>query len=223
MSLRAQLGRAYRGFSVNWRASALTRTAVAVLASASLNAAAGAVDEIRTKGHLNVAVYNDFAPFHDKGAGLEVDLAHALAAQLGVKAIIMPFEASDENVEDNLRNMVWKEHYPGWGPADVLMHVLVAATLMDSVKQVRIIAPYHTARLAIVHNVTQIPTMDALSGLGSAQKIGAEIASINSLLIASADGGRFKGNLRHFRTPALAPTALKDGKISAVNGYTSRS
>ena len=189
--------------------------AVGVLAMVALNATAGALDDVKARCRIAFGLYNDFAPFHEKGVGLEVDLANALAAQLGVKATIMPFEASDENIEDELRNMVWKGHFLGWGPADVLMHVPVAASLMDSVKQVRIFAPYHTARLAIAHNVSQIPTLDSLARLGDL-KIGAEIASINSVLIGSAEDGKFQGNLRHFRTPTLALKALKAGEVSAV-------
>lgn len=42
---------------------------------------------------------------------------------------------------DDLRNMVWKGHYLGFGPADVLMHVPVDKPLMDSQKQALIFAP----------------------------------------------------------------------------------
>jgi ABC-type amino acid transport substrate-binding protein len=182
----------------------------------ALSATAGVLDDIKARGRLSFGVYNDFAPFHDKGVGLEVDIANALAAQLGVRANLMPFDASDENIEDDLRNMVWKGHYLGWGPADVMLHVPVAAPLMDAVKQVRIFGPYHTARLAIAHDRSSIPVMDALSRLGATQKIGAEIASINSVLIGSAEGGKYQGNLQHFRTPAAALAALKSGQVSAV-------
>ncbi len=178
---------------------------------------AGALDEIKTRGRLSFAVYNDFAPFHAKGEGIEVDLAKALAQKLGVSASFLPFEASDENIEDDLRNMVWKGHYLGYGPADVLMHVPVAAPLMNAVKQVTIFSPYHTARLAVVFDKKQMPSFEALSQLGD-KKIGVEIASINSFLIAAAEDGKYRGNIRHFKSPALALVDLVDGKVAAVMG-----
>jgi hypothetical protein len=42
----------------------------------------------------------------------------------------MPFPA-DEEVGDDLRNMVWKGHYLGYGPADVMLHVPVDNRLMN--------------------------------------------------------------------------------------------
>ena len=37
---------------------------------------------------------------------------------------------NDENMNDDLRNMVWKGHYLGYGPADVMLHVPVDNRLM---------------------------------------------------------------------------------------------
>ena len=178
---------------------------------------AGALDEVKARGRLSFAVSNDFAPFHAKGEGIEIDLANALAQKLGVSASFLPFEASDENIEDDLRNMVWKGHYLGYGPADVLMHVPVAAPLMNAVKQVTIFAPYHTARLAVVFDKKQMPSFESLAQLGD-KKIGVEIASINSFLIAGAEDGKYRGNIRHFKSPALALAELVDGKVAAVMG-----
>ena len=194
----------------SWRLLALM-----VVALSNAMAIAGALDDARARGRLSFAVYNDFAPFHAKGVGIEVDMAEALAAKLGVKASFLPFEASDENIEDDLRNMVWKGHYLGYGPADVMMHVPVAAPLMNAVKQVVIFSPYHSARLAVVFDKKQMPSFQALSQLGE-KKIGVEIASINSFLIAGAEDGKYRGNIRHFKSPALALAELQDGRIAAV-------
>jgi hypothetical protein len=51
------------------------------------------------------------------GQGIDVDLAAALADTLGMKVTPLPFQA-DENMDDDLRNMVWQGHYLGFGPAD---------------------------------------------------------------------------------------------------------
>lgn len=177
--------------------------------------AEGALAALKAKGRITFGVYNDFPPYHRAGEGVEVDLAHAIAAKLGVKASLLGFEASDENMEDDLRNMVWKGHYLGWGPADVLLHVPATPALKDAVPQVSIVAPYHTVRLAVAFDTAQLKQFDNLADLGEAL-IGTEQASIGSLLVARQDGGRFRGNLRHFRNASLAVADLRAGKLAAV-------
>src|ERR1035437_5370693 len=66
-----------------------------------------ALATIQHNGILSVALYNDFAPFSNNGKGIDVDLAHALAAKLGVKATPVWFNAGDD-VDGDLRKMVWK-------------------------------------------------------------------------------------------------------------------
>ena len=78
------------------------------------------LDKLRLRGTLSVAVYNEMPPFHVKGQGIDVDLAEQLAKALGLKLSLLPFNA-DENMNDDLRNMVWKGHYLGFGPADVML------------------------------------------------------------------------------------------------------
>ena len=98
------------------------------------------LEKIRKRGSLVVGLYKDLPPFHVAGAGIDVDLSQALAADMGLKFTALPFDAG-ENMQDDLRNMVWKGHYMGYGPADVLMHVPVDKALMNSSPQVEIFGP----------------------------------------------------------------------------------
>ncbi|MET0216600.1 MAG: hypothetical protein ABW205_01550 [Burkholderiales bacterium] len=73
-----------------------------------------ALETVQTKGVLRVAVYRSFAPFSD--GGIDVDLAKALAAKLGVKPDVAAFDAGEE-VSDDLRNMVGRDadqHVESW-------------------------------------------------------------------------------------------------------------
>ncbi len=63
---------------------------------------ASALERIRARGRLSVAVYQELPPFSVGGEGMD----------------------------DDLRNMVWRGHYLGFGPADVMLHVPVDAPLM---------------------------------------------------------------------------------------------
>src|SRR5476651_747120 len=97
---------------------------------------------IQQRGILTVALYKDFAPFSDNGRGIDVDLAEALAAKLGVKMSPLWF-AAGEKMDDDLRKMVWKGTPIGYGPADLMMHFPVDREYMVRIEQVKIFAPYH--------------------------------------------------------------------------------
>lgn len=171
-------------------------------------------EQVRDKGTLKVAVYTEFAPFSDKGGGIDVDLAAALAAKLGVTLSLMPFPA-DEEVADDLRSMVWKGHYLGYGPADVMLHVPVASRLMNDNPQVRIFAPYYVETLRLVRSARSIPQftgMDSLAG----KRIGVEKVSISGMLMLGEGGGRFRDQVHIYPSAGEALAALKGGGLDAV-------
>ncbi|VXB56229.1 ABC transporter substrate-binding protein [Massilia sp. 9I] len=171
-------------------------------------------DKLRETGTLKVAVYNEFAPFSDKGAGIDVDLAQALAAKLGLKLSLMPFPA-DEEVADDLRNMVWKGHYLGYGPADLMMHVPVDNRLMNDNPQVRIFAPYYVETLRLVRSAQSIPQFEGLGSLGG-KRIGVEKVSISGMLMLGEGEGRFRDHVHIYPSAGEALAALKEGKLDAV-------
>ena len=120
---------------------------------AALPARADALETIRQRGRLRVAVYTDFAPYSMAGAkGIDADLGRALAAKLGVSAEIVAYNA-DEDMNDDLRNMVWKGHYLGYGPADVMLHVPVDKYFMQQNKQALIFAPYMREQVVLVQEL----------------------------------------------------------------------
>lgn len=160
--------------------------------------------------------YKEFPPFNDDGRGINADLAHALAAALGVKAVLLPFEVG-ENVDDDLRNMVWRGHYLGYGPADVMLHAPVDASLMDRSKRVALLAPYYREKLQITRDVSRIRALGSLAELPP-QPIGAEDASLASTLLLAADSGRLRSSVRHFRSTLLAVSDLKRGQLAAAVG-----
>ena len=135
--------------------------------------------KIRASGVLKVAVYKDNAPFSDGPAndvkGLDVSIATALARQLNLKLSLLPFDAG-ENMNDDLRNMVWRGHYLGYGPADVMLQVPGDKYLMARNRQVLILAPYMRQSLVLVFDTTRIADVsspDDLKGFQLAAERGA--------------------------------------------------
>ena len=189
--------------------------------AASLPARADALARIRQQGRLRVAVYKDFAPYSLAGGkGIDADLGRALAARLGVAADIVAYTA-DEDMSDDLRNMVWKGHYLGTQPADVMLHVPVDRKLAAANDKVRIFAPYHRETLALARH----PGRVAQPAQGSAavalevftrEKIGVETATLADAFLLSVLNGRLREQVVHFKSVGAAAAALADGQIAAV-------
>jgi ABC-type amino acid transport substrate-binding protein len=175
---------------------------------------------VKARGTLTVAVYNEMPPFNDRGRGIDVDLATALAESLGVKLSLMPFTAGEE-MDDDLRNMVWKGHYLGYGPADVMLHVPVDAPLMDASPQVRIFAPYWHDRVMIARNVEQLPHLETLAQLNG-KSVAVPGDTLASVLMIGADGGAYRGQLTTtWKNGVEAAAALKRGEFPAAAGLDS--
>jgi ABC-type amino acid transport substrate-binding protein len=150
----------------------------------------GALPVRADNGTLKVAVYKEFAPFSDNGAGIDIDLAAALARKLAMKLSLLPFPAG-ENLNDDLRNMVWKGHYLGYGPADVMLHVPVDRALMASNDKVEIFAPYHVESVRLVRSARSIPVFDGLDALAG-KRIGVEQVSLAGMVLLGEGNGRFR-------------------------------
>jgi L-cystine transport system substrate-binding protein len=170
--------------------------------------------KIQASGSLKVAVYNEFPPFSDNGAGIDIDLAQALAKKLGLKLSLLPFPAG-ENLNDDLRNMVWKGHYLGYGPADVMLHVPVDKLLMAANDKVEIFAPYHVEAVRLVRSARAIPAFDGIDAL-EGKRIGVEKVSISGMLMLGEGDGRFREQVRIYSTAQEALQKLKAGELDAV-------
>jgi ABC-type amino acid transport substrate-binding protein len=169
---------------------------------------------LRTAGTLKVAVYNDLAPFSNHGQGIDADLGAALAGKLGLKLALLPFDAGDD-LGDDLRNMVWKGHYLGYGPADVMLHVPVDRMLMNSSPQVEIFAPYYVETVRLVRSARAIPQFDGIDALAG-KRIGVEKVSISGMVMLGEGGGRFREQVHIYPTAIEALEQLKAGGLDVV-------
>jgi len=190
------------------------------LAQAPADAGGAALARIRARGRLVVGVYNDLPPFHLAGRGIDVDLAEALSRALGLELTLLPFNA-DENMNDDLRNLVWRGHYLGFGPADVLLHVPVDAPLMQGNPQVQIFAPYFRERVMIARDLQRVAKMDSLADLAG-QKIAVPGQSLAGWLLIGADGGAYREQLvTRLANGVDAAHALQRGEVAAAAGHAS--
>jgi len=177
------------------------------------------MDTIRQRGRLSFAVYNDFPPYSNNEKGLDVDLAKALAAKLGLKAEIIGFKAGEE-MADDLRNMVWKGHYLRGDPANVMMRVPVDPILAKGNEKVRIFAPYHYEVMGMARVASRVPVPAGSAAIAlevfTREKIGVEGESLADSFLLSVLRGRLKENVVHFRSITEAAQALREDKIAAI-------
>ncbi|TXT30578.1 MAG: hypothetical protein FD131_1561 [Rhodocyclaceae bacterium] len=199
----------------------LLKALASVPMAAALPALADGLETIRQRGRLRVAVYNDFPPYSMAGGkGIDADVARAIAVKLGLTAEVVGYNA-DEDMNDDLRNMVWKGHYLGTQPSDVMMHVPVDEYLARSNDKVRIFGAYHVETLALARNPERVPK--PLSGSAAValeiftrEKIGVETASLADSFLLGVLNGRLRENVVHYKTVAEAAKGMADGKVAAV-------
>lgn len=202
------------------RMAGLAATGVLGAAALPLRAQATPLEKVKERGALVVAVYNDLPPFNDGERGIDRDIAQALADALGVRLSLLPFNA-DENMADDLRNMVWRGHYLGFGPADVLLHVPVDRPLMDATPQATLFAPYYRERVAIARDLQRVPQLDTLAPLAGLP-VAAAGQSLAGWLMIGADQGAYREQLRtQWKHGAEAAQALRRGEVAAAAGQQS--
>ena len=182
---------------------------------------ASALERIRRRGRLLAGLYHDMPPFHVQGEGIDVEIARLLAARLGVELMPLPFHAG-ENMDDDLRNMVWRGHYLGWGPADVLLHVPVERGLIVANPRVQVVAPYYRERVAIAWRREALgPVLESLSALRG-RPVAVAGQSLAGWLLIGADGGAYRGDLlTQWKDGAEAARALLRGEVAAAGGLAS--
>ncbi len=199
-----------------------TRRALGFYCGLLLFCAAAHADEViptTTPGVLRVALYRDFPPYSQDGRGSDVDLAQALAAHLGFRLEIFWLK-SDEDMSDDLRNAVWKGHYLGPRPADVMMHVPVDPALQRANPKVRIFGAYYREELGMARRKDLPPANSAaaleryatLPGL----RLGVELHTPGDGHLMQALGGALRSRIAHYGDTTAALSALRSGEVAAI-------
>ena len=177
-------------------------------------ARAAPLAEIRDKGVMSVAVYNEFAPFSEAQRGIDVEVAKKLGERLGVEVSFLPFDA-DESMDDDLRNMVWRGSLLGYGPADVMMHVPVDPAFALRNDKVAILAAYFRDTLQIARSLERLPELRDMNALEH-EPVGVEVESLGAMILATPQGTRPLKSVHHYMDMGQAFADLRSGKLSAV-------
>jgi len=189
-------------------------------------------DDIIESNEIIIAVYSDFQPFSykedNKAKGIDVDLAQVIAKKLGVK-LRLRWMTADENVEDDLRNNLWKGHYLKKIVADLMLRVpydrdysLLRDDIGELVHQhVHMFSPYHTESWKIIYNNKKIDSVGTIA-VFQYHDIGVEVDSIPQFYLSSAFRGRMTDHAKQFLSIRQAIDAMVASEVDAVMGLSSQ-
>jgi polar amino acid transport system substrate-binding protein len=204
------------------RSSARLAIAGGLLLALGFQPEAGArpLDQVVADGTLRVAVYGDNAPFSDevkgKAQGIDADLARAIAEKLKVKLDLRVVDAG-ENVDGDLRLNLWKGDLAGSPLADLMLHVPTDRQLALRNDQVFFTAPYFEQEIAFAYHKGDLEGFDKLDDIGD-KTVALEGTSAADLMLLTAQGGRFRGNLKHYKSFEEAAKAYLAGETPILAG-----
>ena len=186
--------------------------------------AARPLDEVVGSGVLRVIAYLDNAPFSwdDNGTpkGIDVDIAKAIANELGVKPEIilrMPGEKGD----DDLRVNVWKGPLTGGGVGDLMMHVPIDREFAARNPEAVIGNPYFQERIALAIDSDRTglnPTFDIFKRM----KIGVQLGTVSDYFLMRFEDGALIDNISHHVRAEDGAKEFKSKEIAALMGQRAR-
>jgi ABC-type amino acid transport substrate-binding protein len=178
---------------------------------------AAPLEKVKALGSLRVGLYADNRPWSwddgGKPAGIDVDLARALAEGLGVRADIAQFLA-DEELSDDLRNVVWRGGLLGFQACDVMLHVPFDRQLMAQEDNVTFLAPYYRESFGAACG--EDADCEALPVRWKGKRIAAELDSIPDFYLLGHSGGVLAKDVVHIPTGYGAVAAVGRGEVDAV-------
>lgn len=179
------------------------------------------LDEIQERGWILFAVYEDFAPYsfeqNGKLAGIDIDLGHLIAEDLGVEARFYATQAA-ENVDGDLRNNVWRGRITGGQIANVMLHVPSNRELGCRNEQVVLTGQYFNEKIAIAYAKSHYPENAPTPAYFRYDTVGVENDSLADFYLSSLAGGQVIPQMTRYPTTDAAMAALRDGEVMAVMG-----
>lgn len=171
------------------------------------------LERVRAQGVLNIGVYRDFEPWawyeDGKHIGIDVELGTAIAAKIGVRAQIRDYLAG-EDVDEDLRTIVWKGPATGGTLSDVMMHVPYDRTFALRNDRAVIVAPYYREGFALACGTDvdcEVPPPQF-----KGKKLVAELDSIPDFYLSGSFGGVLRGDVTHVPSGMAALNEVRDGK-----------
>jgi len=179
------------------------------------------LDDIRERGWILIAVYEDFPPYSysedGKLKGVDIDIGRHIAEKLGVEARFL-VRSADENVDADLRNNVWRGPIIGGQVANVMLHVPYDRELACRNEQIVLNGHYFNERIAIAYDTAHYPDGGPSPAYFRYDKVGVENDTISDFYLSGLANGQVVPNMQRYPDYAAAMNALRAGEVRAVVG-----
>lgn len=183
-------------------------------------ASARPLHDVQSSGILRVSVYRDYQPWsweeNGKLKGVDVDIGAALAKALGVQVDYFLVRA-DDNINDDLRNGVWKGTVLGEQPGDVMLHVPNDSQIEADNDRVKLTAPYQMEGLALAVDPAKAGAARDFS-LFEREKVAVDMQTLSDIILLSARDHKLIANVVHVHGESKAAEAYDKGEVVAFYG-----
>ena len=185
-------------------------------------------EDILEQGQITIAVYNNFPPYSylrdGEPAGVDIEVGKRIAAGLGVDLEWMWINA-DENLEDDLRNAIWKGHIITRQKADLMLRVPYDRKFAYAIDGyglpkndlVVMFGPYQQESWALLRDHEKTNDIRTLA-IFQYEPVAVELDSLPSFFLGATIGGRLRDKLVHVDSVFDGIKLLQEGKVAAVAG-----
>ncbi len=178
-------------------------------------------DTILDRGYMTFAVYEDFAPYSWKSGseakGIDIEIARVIAEEIGVEAKFN-FFASDENVDADFRNQIWRGGLINGEVSNVMMHAPYNKDLQCRNEFVVLGGQYFNETLATAYRIETFPDGAPTTPYYRFHKVGVENHTISDFYLGNFNGGMLRKNVVHYDNHQKAFAGLNKREVDAVMG-----
>ena len=195
-----------------------------IMAVTANSATARPLDEVLDSKRLFVVAYEDNRPFswtQDDGTvtGIDVEIARALATELGVDADI-ELRMGGERADQDVRVNVIRGTVGGGKPGDIMMHIPTDKEFAMKFKEAVISNPYFLQTVAIAINSKRIPK-DATFDIFKKEKVSVKLATVSDYFLMGFQDGALVNNVSHFTRGPQGAKEFLSGETAALMGVRS--
>lgn len=178
-------------------------------------------DTILERGYITFAVYENFAPYSWKSGseakGIDIDIAKVIAKEIGVEPKFN-FFASDENVDADFRNQIWRGGLINGEVSNIMMHAPYNKDLQCRNEFVVLGGQYFNETLATAYWKDAFPDGAPTTPYYRFHKVGVENHTISDFYLGNFNGGMLRKNVVHYSNHKEAFEGLTKREVDAVMG-----
>ncbi|WP_171181182.1 ABC transporter substrate-binding protein [Ruegeria sp. HKCCD8929] len=183
------------------------------------------LDTIIERGYIEFAAFEHFPPWsyerNGQPAGVDIEIGRLIAEELGVEPRFN-LVAAGENLDEDLRNWVWKGPVIGGRVANVMLHVPYDSNYACRVEQVVFTGQYHVERVGIAYRKELYPDSAPVAAYFRYDTVAVQNDTIADFYLTSLLGIEAQANIHRYPTAAEAMTALAEGETAAAMGPLSQ-